>query len=341
MGATSEKQDGVRELLELEVREVSLVDRPAIKREFVIVKRLGDTMGNFAPDSEEIKHALQLLKRLALEHLEPITAAIKKSQEGATAPTAEQLTDLYGQTVESLFMAHSDLAGISKSLKDGGAMDEAKEVEAVEKAVKKAGLPTDLKEAFGKVLPWLKGAGAKFIPEADKDALQMVVAFLGKVGAGGYPYPSPQGKTVQKGEEGQAAGTDAKPVTTPEEVEKASSKRMTNERLTCLKDAISKLSDIVKAFEEPDMTQDHKPVPTTETMSAQLRKMVDDATEPLKKTITGLEKSLKTTEESDKSHSDEVTALKKRLDAVEGTSKGGTEEGKPISKADSIWKGLI
>lgn len=48
--ATKTELKGARELLDLDVREVSLVDRPANLREFLVVKRLEDPMGLYESD---------------------------------------------------------------------------------------------------------------------------------------------------------------------------------------------------------------------------------------------------------------------------------------------------
>jgi hypothetical protein len=44
--------DDVRRIIELDVKEVSLVDKPAIRREFLVIKRLEDAMGAFKNEAE-------------------------------------------------------------------------------------------------------------------------------------------------------------------------------------------------------------------------------------------------------------------------------------------------
>lgn len=65
-----------------------------------------------------------------------------------------------------------------------------------EQDVEKA-LPIDLRNAIGEASKWMK-ANAK-AEGAPTDAINRVLAFLGKVAGGKYPYPKPAAKTDDKG----------------------------------------------------------------------------------------------------------------------------------------------
>jgi hypothetical protein len=122
-----DKEDA-REILALDVKEVSLVDRPAIQRKFLVVKRQEDNMGAF--DSES------------------------------------------GNATENTVIEKMEWQDYSD--------------EIVEKA-----LPTDLRNAIGEVVSWMKKANAPGMP---KEAASLVTAFLGKVASGKYPSPAQKSK---------------------------------------------------------------------------------------------------------------------------------------------------
>lgn len=97
----SDKLDGARRLLDLDVREISLVDRPAIKREFVIIKRLaddGDT--DAAALVGEFRKRFSMEEETAGDQVEKGSAAQNKLPDAAFAgisPSGKK--DAQGKTV--------------------------------------------------------------------------------------------------------------------------------------------------------------------------------------------------------------------------------------------------
>jgi len=149
-----------QEILDLKVREMSLVDKPAILREFLVVKRQQEeNMGAFEP--------------------EPQT---DDSNVGSDVVVEKMNWQQFKE-------------------------------EEVEKA-----LPIDLRNAIGKVMPWLKKQAG--VEGAPKNEINRVVAFLGKVAGGKYPYPSP----TSKAKEGDGSMADEK------EKEKAEDKKDETEK---------------------------------------------------------------------------------------------------------------
>ncbi len=116
--ATKEDLKGARELVDLDVREVSLVDRPANLREFLVAKRMEDNMGVFETEYDGGVDPSQVAPGLAVT---------KAKDAGSTKQEGGQLTD--------------DMKAAVKEVMDW-----------MKKAAKNPGAPT---ESIGKVAPLL------------------------------------------------------------------------------------------------------------------------------------------------------------------------------------------
>lgn len=134
MGA--EQKKGPRELLDLDVREVSLVDRPAIRREFLVLKRLEEEqMGAFDAPKTEVKKAAgdekkpgemdEMMKKMP-EHLRAAMEGMKKAVTGK----GEELEKAVG----GLFDVFAKAAADGKNPFAAPKSDEVEVTEAKKKA---------------------------------------------------------------------------------------------------------------------------------------------------------------------------------------------------------------
>lgn len=163
-----EEEKKERRIVDLDVNEVSLVDRPAIRRKFVIIKRLEDEMGAFEMDPEVVEK----------NDTGTVLDWLQKAAKEDDAPT-----DAIAKVIELL-----------------DAVEKAEpEKKPEEEEDKEKALPADLKEAVTAVVAWMKKMAKG--PGAPTEAIGRVATFLGKVAGGKYPYPKPETKVKPKEEE--------------------------------------------------------------------------------------------------------------------------------------------
>ena len=159
----SEGENGKkRRIVDLDVNEVSLVDRPAIRRKFVVIKRLEDGMGAFEMDPE----------------------VVEKNDTSTVLDWLQKATDADDAPKEALAKVIELLQAVEKA-------EPVKPEEDTEKA-----LPAGLKEAIAAVVAWMKKMSKG--PGAPTDEIGRVATFLGKVGGGEYPESKPADKVEPK-----------------------------------------------------------------------------------------------------------------------------------------------
>lgn len=177
----------------MKVKEVSPVDRPAILREFLVVKRKEeDSMGAFDSDQDgagtvEIGYQwieIDLEKRLEndlVKSMKPATEFLEAVEKGECEHIKEDVlkalpADLKSAITRTLAFLGKVVGGKYPYPKPAGKADDN------EKATQKA---------IGDAAEWLeKEDVTKELPADLKTALTRVMAFLRKVAAGGYPMPT-------------------------------------------------------------------------------------------------------------------------------------------------------
>ena len=170
--------DAVRTILELDVDEVSLVDRAANLRRFLVIKRLEEVkMPNFETDLDVV---------------------IQKGDTGKVSDWLKKALEVEDAPKDEITKVIELLADVEKA--DAAAKAKPEE-EVAEKEV-----PEDLKTAITEVAGWMKKMSKG--PGAPTAAIGRVTAFLGQVAGGKYPKPS--GKKKQTDEEKEAAAKKAK-----------------------------------------------------------------------------------------------------------------------------------
>ncbi len=165
-----------RRIVDLDVEEVSLVDRPAIRRKFVIIKRLEDEMGAFEMDPEVVEK----------NDTGTVMDWLQKAAKGDDAPKE----------------------AIAKVIELLDAVEKAEPEKKPEEEDKEKVLPADLKEAITAVSAWMKKMSKG--PGAPTEAIGRVATFLGKVAGGKYPSPESAGKVEPKEEEDKNKSPTAK-----------------------------------------------------------------------------------------------------------------------------------
>lgn len=128
----TQKLKGARELLDLDVREVSLVDRPANLREFLIVKRIegDDPMGvyesdysNGGVDPSQVSPVL-VTKQTDNGSGDPAVEVVKQTTDGGVPVDVETIAKaIEGETVDMTKGRHAYEVAAQKS----GAREEAEE----------------------------------------------------------------------------------------------------------------------------------------------------------------------------------------------------------------------
>lgn len=159
-----------RRLLDIDVDEVSLVDRAANLRRFLVIKRLED-------ESMKDLNVEEITKNAKTEG-ESIISLLKAMAEIEDAPTAdfEKIID---------FVQKAEKAKPEE------------EEEEMSKAVDESTIA-----AIKEVVTWMNKMSKG--PGAPTDAIKKVAAFLGKVAGG--KYPSPKSKAKPKDEEEKKKG---------------------------------------------------------------------------------------------------------------------------------------
>lgn len=302
----SEEPTKVRRIVDLDVKEVSLVDRPAIRRTFLVIKREEEEpMGAFAPEKE-------IRKSTEAEDEEKAKAG-KGKDEGACKA---------GEDAEDEEKAKAGKGKDEMSCKAGKVPED--------EAAMKAGKPTDEEEMAKAMNPKAMIGLIEGIKGAPKDAVDKLVGFLeskAKAAKPGdeYPYPKTKNLVVVK-----ADGS----VEISAEVTKGR-KMFTEQRASMLKDTILSLARVLQEADEETskaMIEEMKALPS----NASVTRAVQPA--PAKKAGED--------EDEVEKLKGEVTKLTKRLAEIEGTrqvsksaSAEGTDEKKPVQK--SLWSGVL
>lgn len=299
-----------REILKLKAKEVSMVDRPAILREFLVVKRqTEDNMGAF------------------------------ESENTQAEPQGDTLIE----------------AMTWKSYED------------IDKA-----LPIDLRNAIKAVSAFLgKSKSAEGAPTKE---IERVMAFLGKVEGGKYPYPSAEGMTKaekkpeemtpeeqKKAEEEQkkkeaeekakqeAAQKNAEGFMikiTPDggvemsgqPVSKAGKAQFTTTRSNDLKDAVEKLlkmlagvdvdatKGIIEELVKSTLPADLKWTSGTQAVPASVKKVLEEVVEPVNKRLEEI--------------GTKVEAMEKSRPAPQSSGGDGDTHEEHVNKGQNTWDGL-
>lgn len=197
-----------RELLDLKVNEVSPVDRPAVLEDWVVVKRhkkQEDSMGAFDSDqdgtgAEEIGYQwvdVDLEKRLEadlISAIKPAAEFLEAVEKGESDHIKEDVlkalpADLKTAITRTLAFLGKVVGGKYPFPAPAGKADDN------EKATQKA---------IGDAADWFEKEDIlKELPADLKTALTRVMAFLRKVGAGGYPMPAAKTEPAKKNQEDQ------------------------------------------------------------------------------------------------------------------------------------------
>jgi len=231
MGETENDKDNPRRILDVDVREVSLVDRAANLRKFLIIKRLKEEeMGAFQAEVDA------LLKNEDGGDFKPIFEGIAEVEKALPETEGDPGSFWESDNEEITKALPADLA---KAIRDVSAwmkrlsrmkgapgpaiarvltflgkvvggkypypkpVGKAEDIPTEEEA--KKALTEELEKAIKSVAEFMaKAANGKLpIPEAEKDevakavpadlasAIKRVVSFLNKVVGGQYPYPKP------------------------------------------------------------------------------------------------------------------------------------------------------
>jgi hypothetical protein len=143
--------DEARELLALDVDEVSLVDRPAIRRKFSVVKALTEdevsrrktkNEGDTAPETlsaDVVKMATPLLTGLASERLGVISNVVAELQSGLGTLSKDDACKKLYSLHDAIWAAERDVVAVSKALGDEvERVTAAKSLERAEEQVEKA-----------------------------------------------------------------------------------------------------------------------------------------------------------------------------------------------------------
>ncbi len=325
-----------REILQLKAKEVSMVDRPAILREFLVIKRqtTEDNMGAFESEERTDTKIEDILKGLADDpnvewlDIDAEKAALTDDTKKAFTGTTEFLAKVAAGTDEYPSPKSKDKSDVKKEL------------------------PADL-----------------------KSAIQRVIQFLGKVAGGKYPYPKPaamskQGKPEdemdeekkkkakeeaerkakeeadKKEEEAKKSASEGLSVKiTPDggveitgtPVSKAGKSQFTTDRTSELKGAVQKLltmlatvdkdaaKGLIEELVKSVLPADLKWTPgTTATDAAAVRKQMEEVVAPVLKQLSDLGGKVETIEKS----------------RPAPKSEQGDGDQTNVEKRDSVWDGL-
>lgn len=218
MKVEKKKDEEPREFLDLDVSEVSMVDRPANLREFLVVKRLEDTMGAFDSDNpgadpSEIGMSRQTIQTAEVT-VEKAAATVlgdlgdiseflsREDVEKAAVPSElkqsiTRVIQLLGKVASGKFPFSTEKAPEEKAAKTPEEEEEEKK--------KKAGVRKAAAEAVSELATVSELLGVekieKAVPADLKTAIMRVTQFLGKVAGGKYPSPTSKAKTPEEEEE--------------------------------------------------------------------------------------------------------------------------------------------
>jgi hypothetical protein len=299
----TEEQAKVRRIVDLDVKEVSLVDRPAIRRTFLVIKREEEEpMGAFAPEKDEIRKSAE-------------TEDEQKKKAGK------------GKDESACKDEDEEEAEKKKAFPPIPPEDEEK---------KKAKADEEEEMTKGSMNPKALAGMISSIKGAPKDAVDKLVAFLETKQKAAKPedeYPSPKTKSenlvVVK-----ADGT----VEINAGVTKGR-KMLTQQRSNMIKDTIISLARVLHEADEETskaMIEEMKALPSNSSISSAVQpvgpkgktkaeKEEEDEVEKLKGEVTKLTKRLE--------------GIEGTRQVSKSASEEGTDEKKAIQK--SLWSGVL
>jgi flagellar motor protein MotB len=335
-----------REILQLKAKEVSVVDRPAILREFLVVKRQNteDSMGAFEPETTADNSASEVMKGMEeLPNIEWLEVAAEKADLPADLKTAiQRVVQFLGKVV----------GGDYPSPKEAGKANVKKE------------LPADLKTAIQRVVQFLgKVAGGKYpypkptgMSKANKPEDEMTDEEKQKAKEAEEAKAKEEEekkKAKAKADEMKAAEEDTKKSAseglsirispdggvevTGQPVAKAGKSQFTGERTSELKGAVQKLltmlatvdqaaaKGLIEELVKSVLPADLKWTPGTEaTPAAAVRKSVEEVLAPIAKQLGDLTTRFESIEKSRPAPKSET----------------GDGDTKVEKRSDNAWDGL-
>jgi len=224
----------VRRIVDLDVKEVSLVDRPAIRRTFLVIKRLEEEpMGAFATEDRVIQ------KSAETEDEEKKKAGKGKDEMGCKAGPDEE----------------------DEEKKKAGTPEEdpnAMKADPEEEEKQKAGMPP---KALAAMIRGIKGA-----PKAAVDELVGYLETKSKAAPAGDEYPSPKTKNLVVVKSDGSIEINA-------EVTKGR-KMFTEQRANMLKDTIISLARVLHEADEEAtkaVVAELKALPSNSTVASSVR----------------------------------------------------------------------
>jgi hypothetical protein len=358
---TKKKAKGPRPFLGLKVDEVSLVDKAANTKKFVVTKRdtSGENMGVQAPSVKPVKKsgdaaatvdvnvekATGALKALITDELDTAKAKIESVVAGIGTMKKSEVCDAIWDAYDLMMSAKHKLVPISKSL--------GVEQEVVAKAAEKT------KKANDTYIATLEKALAAL---PDGEAKTEMAAFVETVKAAGFPQTVVETETT---ETAKAEGTEAPAATETAPVEKKY-KQFTKKRVAAIKSAAETISSVLKEI-EPEAAEDVDEVvaaldavstakaegetapattATTEVAKAApasqpvVLQLPAELTEVLKSLGTGLAEVKKAVEEN-KTTVEAVQKKQEVLDAVPQSGGAPTTEKVEKAQPKSLFAGVL
>ena len=358
MSTTSKKPDAapgqpeISELDGLDVREVSVVDRPANKRRFLIVKRAEDVMPKIEV-SHDADFLTEILKLAGADDAESTAKAAAGELSRAVAEVVGKLSKTVA-TIKTEF----DKAGADKSKVPESVAADLRDVQQALSTIadalgKKGEAPqakaagdalqvcTQALEQLMALTEKLKGLGeADAVPGDVADAIKAVAELLGglemsadggKAPAKDGPKDGPPKGPPQAGSKGPAGEADkdangeatikafvSKGDSDPEIILKIGSK-MSKTRLSKLKSAVDTMISLVKEL-EGEADKDAKAIGKLAHATATL------ITPPVVDTVAIAKAA---SDSVAKLLGEKLDPLAKRLDALEGGNHGGNGEADP------------
>jgi hypothetical protein len=299
-----------RELLALDVGEVSLVDAAANKRRFLITKRLEPIMPASDPTKTEfITKTGELLASLSKERLGLIAEKVTALMGGVGTMSKEEVRSAFSTIYNTMYSAENDVIALAKSMEGAGLLE--------------AGTADDLVEKAGKA----KVEAA--VDTGTADVLAAIANLHATIEAARKPKVDPDDPAVEEG------------------VTKA--KRMTPTRIAQLKthrDGIDALLKDIEGTEEEAaseatvaaaVTKAVDPL-TTELALAKAARATSDAQVTALTTEVSAQKALVTTQTA------ELVELRKQVEALQAAPLAGGNDGADPSVAvvkKSVFKGIV
>jgi hypothetical protein len=302
-----------REILELKVNELSMVDRPAILRDYLVVKRLEEEpMGAFADEGQNA--GIEVEKALPAELKSAITSVVgflnkNKSAEGAPTDDIARIVTFLGKVGEGKYPYPSP-TGVAKGDKPEDQMtdDEKKKKEEAAKAAasKPEDQMTDEEKAKAKAEAEKKKAEEAKTKSQTQEGFNISISPTGEVVVSGQP--------VAKGKS-----------------------QFTDDRTGNLKDAVTKLigmlaevnksaaQELVESLLKAQLPGEVKWAPGTKAEDANVKKQLETVLEPIAKSLEGLNTRLE--------------QIEKQRPAPNSNT-GDSTETTDVAKRDNVWSGL-